>query len=272
VALKTPNLGNLDRLAFNRVLRETRGGTLVVYADPIWPKIQTLVLSFSGLLRVEAHALLAFKEAHLGVEIGLIDWEHRFWRGVITTPDNPIIEDRFDSFTATFEFQGELDPAWNPQVVPPALRYSATRSPQEGGYYVPNEPVLPVVPELEYLSAEAGATIIIGNPLYLTGGGLVNPAQANASGTTQVVGLSLADVAAGIGCSYITEGQVERSDWTQVAGTANLSPGATYFLDPSTAGRITTTAPTTAGQYVVRIGRAVDTVTLDIEIELPILL
>jgi len=57
-----------------------------------------------------------------------------------------------------------------------------------------------------------------------------------------------------------------------VAGTIALTPGATYFLDPSTAGRITTTAPTTAGQYVVRVGRAVDATTLDIEIELPILL
>ena len=272
VSLKTPNLGNLDRLAFNRVLRETRGGTLVVFADPIWPKIQTLVVSFSRLLRVEADNLLDFIEAHLGMEIGLIDWEHRYWRGVITTPDEPIIEDRFDSFTANFEFQGELDPTWNPQVVPPSLRYSAVRSEQEGGYYVPNEPTLPVVPATDYLSAEAGSTIKIGYPLYLTGGGLVNPAQANAAGPTQVVGLSLSDVVAGIGCSYVTEGQVERTDWTEVAGTVNLAAGATYFLNPSTAGRITTVAPTTVGQYVVRVGRAIDSTTLDIEIELPILL
>ena len=49
VTLRAPNLGNKDRLSFNRILRETRGGTLVVFADPIWPKIQTLVLTFSGL-------------------------------------------------------------------------------------------------------------------------------------------------------------------------------------------------------------------------------
>ena len=41
VSLRAPNLGNKDRLSFNRVLRETRGGTLVVFADPIWPKVQT---------------------------------------------------------------------------------------------------------------------------------------------------------------------------------------------------------------------------------------
>jgi hypothetical protein len=141
VSLKSPNLGNKDRLAFNRVIRETRGGTLVVFADPIWPKTETLVLSFSGLLRVEAQNLLTFIEDHLGQEVGLIDWEHRYWRGVITTPDEPVVEDRFDSFSAGFEFEGELDPTWSPQVVPPTLRYSAIRSPQKGGYYVPNEPL-----------------------------------------------------------------------------------------------------------------------------------
>lgn len=118
VTLKTPNLGNLDRLAFNRVLRETRGGTLIVFADPIWPKLQTLVLSFSGLKQTEAMAVLTFIEAHLGLEIGLIDWEHRFWKGVIINPDTPIIEDGRDSFTVSLEFQGELDPDWTPQVIP----------------------------------------------------------------------------------------------------------------------------------------------------------
>ncbi len=273
VSLKAPNLGNKDRLAFNRVLQETRGGTLIVFADPIWPKIQTLVLTFSGLYRVEAHALLTFIESYLGKEIGLIDWEHRFWRGIITTPDEPIIEDKFDNFTASFSFEGELDPTWNPQVVPPSQRYSAIRSEQEGGYYVPNEPILPATPEtIDYHSAEADSTIKIGNPLYLTGVGHVNPARADAAGTTQVVGLSITDTTSGFTCNYLTEGRIERSDWTDIAGVTNLSAGVTYFLDPVLSGRITSTAPTVAGQYVVRIGRAVSTTTLDIEIELPILL
>jgi hypothetical protein len=270
VSLSTPNLGNLDRLSFDRIQRETRGGTLIVYSDPNWPKIQTLVLSFSGLLNVEAQALLTFMDEYLGQEIGLIDWEHRFWRGVIITPEEPIVEDRFDSFTASFSFEGELDSTWNPQVVPPTLRYSATRTPREGGYYVCDEPVIPCDTGSQH-SAEAGAIIKIGYPLYLSGG-LVYPAQSNAAGTTQVVGVSINDVAAGISCSYITEGSITRSNWTDIAGTVGLSSGATYFLDPTTAGRITTTAPTTAGQYVVRIGRAVNATTLDVEIELPILL
>ena len=69
VTLRTPNLGNKDRLAFNRISRETRGGTLIVYADPIWPKIQTLALTFSGLSTTEAQDLLQF----LGRSFGSTD-------------------------------------------------------------------------------------------------------------------------------------------------------------------------------------------------------
>ncbi len=111
VTLRAPNFGNKDRLGFNRVLRETRGGTLIVFADPIWPKIQTLVVNFSGLTSGQAQQLLAFLEAHLGEEVGVYDWEHRYWTGVITTPTEPVVQDGRDSFSASFEFEGELVPA-----------------------------------------------------------------------------------------------------------------------------------------------------------------
>jgi hypothetical protein len=98
------------------VLRETRGGTLIVYADPIWPQTQTLALSFSGLTRTEAQNLLTFLETYLGLEIGLLDWEQRYWKGVIMTPDHPVIEDSRGRFSASFEFEGEfegeLDGTW----------------------------------------------------------------------------------------------------------------------------------------------------------------
>jgi hypothetical protein len=107
--LRAPNLGNRDRLQMNRISRETRGGTLVVFADPIWPKIQTLVLDFSGLTWTEASGLYTFMDAHLGLEIGVLDWEHRFWRGVITKLDDPIVQDgKGCKYSAGFEFEGEL--------------------------------------------------------------------------------------------------------------------------------------------------------------------
>ena len=57
--------------------------------------------------------LLTFYETYLGDEIGLLDWEHRYWKGVITQPD-AVIQDGRDSYSASFEFEGELDPSWTP--------------------------------------------------------------------------------------------------------------------------------------------------------------
>lgn len=104
--LRSPNLGDIDRLAMDRINRETRGGTLVIFADPIWPKVETLLLTFSGLKRDEAQALLTFMRTYIGQEIRLIDWENRAWKGVITNPQDPIVEDARNSFTASFEFEG----------------------------------------------------------------------------------------------------------------------------------------------------------------------
>jgi hypothetical protein len=117
ITLRAPEFGNKDKLTFNRVNRETRGGSLIVYANPMWPKTQTLALTFTGLKQTEVQDLLDFLNDHLGVEIGLIDWETRYWRGIITTTTNPVIEDSFDNYTVNLEFEGELILNWTPQIL-----------------------------------------------------------------------------------------------------------------------------------------------------------
>ena len=108
VELRPPNLGNKDRLSFDRINRESRGGTLKVFADPDWPKIQTLVLNFSALNRDQAYELIRFMRDHLGLEVKVSDWEQRVWKGVITKPSDPVIQDSKNSYSASFEFEGEL--------------------------------------------------------------------------------------------------------------------------------------------------------------------
>jgi len=109
LSLRAPNLGNRDRLQMNRVSRETRGGTLIVYADPMWPKIQTLVIDFSGLTKAEASGLHTFMDDHLGLEIGMLDWEHRFWSGIIADLTSPVVQDGPGcKYSVGFEFEGEL--------------------------------------------------------------------------------------------------------------------------------------------------------------------
>ena len=108
LTLRSPDLGNKDRLQFNRVSRESRGGTLVVFADPMWPKVQTQMLTFSGLKEQEARSLLDFMAAHLGLEVGYVDWEQRLWTGIITNPTEAMVQDGIGMFTVGFEFEGEL--------------------------------------------------------------------------------------------------------------------------------------------------------------------
>ena len=124
-------------------------------------------------------------------------------------------------------------------------------------------------------NSNAGA-ITIGQAVYPDGNGSVDLGQANASGTVEVLGLvastSIASAASG---SIQTDGILTATtgQWDAVTGgTGGLVAGTVYYLDPSTAGHITSTAPTTASQYVVRIGVALSTTELEISVRSPILL
>ena len=108
VTLREPEFDNKDRLRFQRINRETRGGTLIVFSDPIWPKVQRLTLEFTSLKEEEAQSLLTFIKATLGREIGLRDWENRHWAGVIVSPDEPIIRNGPHNISTALEFEGVL--------------------------------------------------------------------------------------------------------------------------------------------------------------------
>jgi hypothetical protein len=70
--------------------------------------MHTLVLGFSGLTKTEVEETHSFLVAHLGKEVGIIDWEGRQWIGVITTPNERAVQDGKERFTLTFEFEGVL--------------------------------------------------------------------------------------------------------------------------------------------------------------------
>jgi hypothetical protein len=108
VTLRAPEMDNRDRNAYTRVSRETMGGKLVVYADPTWPRVRTMVVTIIGLQKTAVDAFQVFKQATLGKEIGITDWEGRMWAGVITNPDEAVTQDGPTSWTVTFECECEL--------------------------------------------------------------------------------------------------------------------------------------------------------------------
>ena len=124
-------------------------------------------------------------------------------------------------------------------------------------------------------NGEAGA-IVIGAPVYQFAAGSVKKAQANAAGTSDILGLvydvSITNGASGQIC---TDGVMTATttQWDAVAGTTGgLTFGTKYFLDPATAGKLTSTVPTTVGQLVVFVGTALSTTDLEVSIEPEILL
>lgn len=105
IYLRGPDLGNRDRLEFQRIKRETRGGTLIVWADPMWPKNERLVLGFSGLQEAEGQNLLDFIYLTLGKEIGLTDWEGNTWKVVTMTPSDPLVRNGRCNLSINLEFE-----------------------------------------------------------------------------------------------------------------------------------------------------------------------
>lgn len=90
VTLRTPNFGNRERSQYNRINRESRGGSLKVFRDPTWPKQKTLAMDFSGIKDSEIDDILNFLEVSLGKKISFRDWDGRVWRGIIVNPDTAI--------------------------------------------------------------------------------------------------------------------------------------------------------------------------------------
>lgn len=111
-----------------------------------------------------------------------------------------------------------------------------------------------------------------GMVIYIVSDTNVDLAKSDVESTSGAVGLANADVVALVAGNYITEGQIEKSDWTSVVGSTLLTPGAVYFLSKDSPGLMTTTPPSVAGEYVVRVGRAISNMVFDIEISQPILL
>ena len=111
-----------------------------------------------------------------------------------------------------------------------------------------------------------------GMAVYPSSPNHVDLGRADSESTSGVVGIANEDVTATNQGTYLTDGQVTRSDWTAITGSATLTTGATYYLDETTAGHLTSTPPSVVGESVVRVGTALSGTTLDIEIAQPVLL
>lgn len=119
--------------------------------------------------------------------------------------------------------------------------------------------------------------IVIGSAVYNDAADGVKKARADALGTTKVLGLVLdsPSITNGVSGNILVSGIITltTAQWDAIAGTTGgLAFGVRYYLSPTTAGSLTSTAPSTVGQYVVQIGMALSTTEMIVEIQTEILL
>ena len=133
-----------------------------------------------------------------------------------------------------------------------------------------------IVSEVDVVSMtnNNASPIVIGSPVYCDAAGGVDLAQADASGTVEVLGL-VADVSIGAAASgsIQTDGilSATTTQWDAVAGTTGgLTAGAIYYLDESTAGLMTEAAPSSVSEFVIRVGKAISTIEMEISISQPV--
>ncbi len=135
-----------------------------------------------------------------------------------------------------------------------------------------------VVTEVDIVSRtnNNASPIIIGYAVYPDGNGTVDLAQADASGTVEVLGIVQETSISAAASGYIqTDGILTATtgQWDAVAGTTGgLTAGTVYYLDPDTPGLMTDTAPTAGGDFVVRLGVGLSTTEFEITIQQPVLL
>lgn len=121
----------------------------------------------------------------------------------------------------------------------------------------------------------AGA-IVIGQPVYVDAPGGVDLAQADALATSDVLGLVAdATIASAASGGILTDGRLTATtgEWDAVTGqVGGLTSGSRYYLDETTVGQLTVTAPTVTGDVVAPVGQALSTTEMEINIDHTILL
>jgi hypothetical protein len=117
------------------------------------------------------------------------------------------------------------------------------------------------------LNNSTASSVAMCRAVYPTSAGL-GLAQANASATKNVIGLVKdTAIAAGANGNIQSDGVfvATTAQWSAVSGETNgLTPNSIYYLSATTPGAITSTPPSTAGQYVVQVGIALSATALDI--------
>jgi len=132
---------------------------------------------------------------------------------------------------------------------------------------------IPIPIPRKFASATANVHFSVGSPVCLAIDGNAELSIANTTGNYQCVGLATMPAEVGEKVLYVTTGYIlSVTDWTNIVGTTALVENAEYFLDPTTAGKLTTTIPTISGDVMVSVGKTTGTSILQINVCQPVII
>jgi len=108
-------------------------------------------------------------------------------------------------------------------------------------------------------------SINTGGAVYASAAGVVTKGIATSAAAATVVGLAGTTLGTSSPGPMIFRGIYVQATalWDSITGqSGGLTPGSWYYLDPTTAQRLTKTAPSTSGQYVTIVGLAISSTEL----------
>lgn len=136
------------------------------------------------------------------------------------------------------------------------------------------EPAPSVMSKLNSTIAEANTLSFVAQADTALQAGQAVYVKANAKlapSTHEVFGLAKTTVSSGIAVEVARQ-SLTLASWVGATGLASLSVGSIYYLNPSQPGKLISLPPSTSGQRFIRVGRAVSSTTLIIDISQPITL
>jgi hypothetical protein len=118
------------------------------------------------------------------------------------------------------------------------------------------------------IQLEADEDILAGQPLYLKQNGKVALANGSSISNAKVIGLASITAKDNFTVNILNEGMLSLDDWTDITGSNDLTVGLEYYLNTSGVGLLTVTAPTAIGEYVKKVGLALSSRVMLINISI----
>lgn len=91
--LRNPELNDQYVFQCYRILRYSRGDTLIAYRDPNWFKTKVANWAFTGLTRQNRDDIINFVRASAGKYISVTDYFSQQYQAIIMNPDNSITQE-----------------------------------------------------------------------------------------------------------------------------------------------------------------------------------